>query len=282
MKALRAAIAAADEGRPAALVTVIGEDGSTPRASGARMLVYGDGSIVGTIGGGNFEHQCIAQATEAIAARAPRRYAVHLTRDLGMCCGGAMEVFIEPIQSRDHLVIYGAGHVGTATAHIAAQLDDLDITVVDDREEWIDPARFPDRVTCTEADPRRVLDTLPFGPRTYHFIVTHSHPLDQDLVEAILPREAAWVGLIASRAKVARFLIRLRAAGMDPALFTRLCAPVGLDIGAETPAEIALSVLAEVTRVRRGARQPPVPMSSHPLPARGDGPAVPVGLRDAP
>lgn len=280
MQVLRAAIAASADGRPAAMVTVIAENGSTPRSSGARMLVYADGSIVGTIGGGNFEHKCIAQAIEAIEARVPRRYAVHLTRDLGMCCGGAMEVFIEPIQTRDHLVIYGAGHVGTATAHIAARLDDLDVTVVDDREEWIDPARFPDNVTCTEADPRRILDRLPFGPRTYHFIVTHSHPLDQDLVEALLPREAAWVGLIASKSKVTRFFIRLRAAGMDPALFSRLCSPVGLDIGAETPDEIAISVLAELTRVRRGARRPPLPLSERPLPARGEGPAVPMGLRE--
>ena len=184
MKALRAAILAAEQGQRAALVTVISENGSTPRSSGARMLVREDESIVGTVGGGNFEHQVIKQALEAIQDGRPRRYAVHLTRDLGMCCGGAMEAFIEPIVPRDHLVIYGAGHVGTATAHIASRLENLDVTVVDDRYDWINPERFPDRVQCIEQDPRRALGALPFGPRTYHFIVTHSHPLDQDLVEA--------------------------------------------------------------------------------------------------
>jgi xanthine dehydrogenase accessory factor len=280
MKALRAAILAEEQGQHAALVTVISDNGSTPRSSGARMLVRADETIVGTIGGGNFEHQVIKQALEAIQDGKPRRYAVHLTRDLGMCCGGAMEAFIEPIVPRDHLVIYGAGHVGTATAHIAARLENLDVTVVDDREDWIDPGRFPGRVRCIEQDFRWVLADLPFSSRSYHFIVTHSHPLDQDLVEAILPREAAWVGLIASKAKVARFLIRLRAAGMAPALFTRLCAPVGLDIGAETPDEIAISVLAEITRVRRGATQPPLPMSQAPLPARGSVGAMPMKLRE--
>ncbi|MFT4978900.1 MAG: xanthine dehydrogenase accessory factor, partial [Myxococcota bacterium] len=120
MKVLRAAIEAAEKGRDAALVTVIGQDGSAPRAAGSRMLVCRDGDHVGTIGGGNFEHRTIDQALAAINDCVPRRYAVHLTRDLGMCCGGAMEVFIEPIPGRDHLVIYGAGHVGTATAHIAS------------------------------------------------------------------------------------------------------------------------------------------------------------------
>lgn len=251
MKVLRAAIDAHETGRPAALVTVIAVNGSTPRSAGARMLVYDNGEIVGTIGGGHIEYQVIKEAILAIQSGKPRRYAANLSRDLGMCCGGNMETHIEPIVPHDTLVIYGAGHVATATANLAAQLDNLNVIVVDDREEWIDSERFPSTVQCIEADPRRVLDQMPFGPRSYHFIVTHSHPLDQDLVEMILPKETAWTGLIASRSKVSRFFFRLRAAGMDPALFERLHAPVGIDIGAETPVEIAISVLAEIISVRR-------------------------------
>jgi xanthine dehydrogenase accessory factor len=232
------------------------------------MLVYEDESIVGTVGGGTFEYKLIAQAIEAIQAGVPRRYAVHLTRDLGMCCGGAMEAFVEPLLVQEQLIIYGAGHVGAETAAAAVRLG-FAVTVVDDRDEWLLPERFDPSVSLIEADPRQILDTLPWGDLAYHFVVTHSHQLDQDLVELLLPRPSAWMGMIGSKTKVTRFFIRLRAAGMDPALFTRLCAPVGLDIGAETPEEIAVSVAAEIIRVRRRCQRVPSPLSAHPLPARG-------------
>ncbi len=193
-----------------------------------------------------------------------------------------MEAFIEPIASQDRLVIYGAGHVGAATAAAAAMVG-FAVTVVDDRDEWLTEARFGADITRIEADPRRVLHTLPWGETAYHFIVTHSHQLDQDLVEMILPRPAAWVGMIGSRTKVARFFLRLKASGFDEALFSQLCAPVGLDIGAQTPAEIAVSVLAELIAVRRGVRRPPRALSSIPLPARGgDGTATPARLAHSP
>lgn len=259
-----------EQGRAAALVTVVGAQGSAPRHGGARMLVFADGAVVGTIGGGVFEHRATAQALEAIREGRPRRYTVHLTRDLGMCCGGEMDAFIEPLEPRERLVIHGAGHVGAATARLAVPLG-FGVTVVDDREELLAAADLPPEVERVEADPRRVLDRLPTGPRAYHLVVTHEHALDQDLVERLLPVDLAWLGMIGSKTKVTRFLLRLRAAGMDPALFDRLCAPVGLDIGAETPEEIAVSIAAELVRVRRRADRAPLPMSAHPLPARGDG-----------
>lgn len=280
MKVLRAAAEAAAAGTPAALVTVIGVAGSTPRSGGTRMLVYKDGRIQGTVGGGEFEYRVIAEAVSAIAQGTPRRYAVHLTRDLGMCCGGAMEAYIEPLQTQDHLVIYGAGHIGTATAKLAHSLG-FAISVVDDRDEWLDASRFPDGVEMYERDPRQALDALPWGNGSYHLIVTHSHQLDQDLLERILPRPMSWLGMIGSRAKVAKFFVRLEAAGTDPALFRKLCAPVGLDIGAETPEEIAISILAEVVRVRRGCQRPSLPLSASPIPARGgDGTAHAPGSQD--
>lgn len=234
------------------------------------MLVYLDGSIVGTVGGGEFEYRVIAQAQEAIGSAIPRRYAVHLSRDLGMCCGGAMEAYIEPLQTQDHLVIYGAGHVGTATARLAHSLG-FTITVVDDRDDWLDAARFPQGTVLHEAEPRTVLEALPWGDGAYHLIVTHSHQLDQDLLETILPRPMAWLGMIGSRAKVARFFTRLEAAGTDPALFRKLSSPVGLDIGAETPEEIAISILAEVVRFRRRCERPPVPLSAKHTAAQAKG-----------
>lgn len=268
MYVLQAAADAMATGRPAALVTVTHVNGSAPRHGGARMVVYGDGQIVGTVGGGAWEHRVIREALEALRARAPRTVRAHLTRDLGMCCGGAMEAFVEPLESTPDLVVYGAGHIGAATARMAASAG-FRVTVVDERDELLESADLPAGVRRVEGDPRLLLPRLPTGPRSHHLVVTHDHALDQDLVERLLPEHLAWLGLIGSRAKVTRFFIRFRAAGMDPALFARLSAPVGLDIGAETPGEIAISIVAELVRVRRRAQRPPVPLSEHALPARG-------------
>lgn len=268
---------AADRGERVALATVIGVDGSAPRAAGARMVVWPDGHIVGTVGGGNFEHQVVAQAVEALRVGAPRRWSVHLTRDLGMCCGGAMDVYIEPLDVDEDLVIYGAGHVAQPTARIAHTLG-FRVTVVDEREDLATRERFPD-ARLVVGDPRAHARALATDPRTYVFVTTHTHALDQDLLEILLPRPWAWLGLIGSRAKLAKFFVRLRAAGVDEAHFGRVSGPVGLDIGAETPAEIAVSVAAELVRVRRGSEGPPRSLAEIPLPARGgDGIARPPGL----
>ncbi len=247
-------------GRKAALATVIGANGSAPRSSGARMLVYEDGSIVGTIGGGALEHRAIRAALKAMQDGVPTRMTVNLTLDLGMCCGGAMEVFIEPLQTRAPIVICGAGHVAHALAPLLATLD-FDITVVDERPDLATPERF-ERCEVHNVDPVAFVAERPADAAEFWLVVTHDHRLDQDLIEQLLQRPHRWVGMIGSRAKVARFLRRFRAAGLDAALFDRLAAPVGLDIGAETPAEIAVSIAAELVRVRRGADdRPPVPLA---------------------
>lgn len=266
MQVFAAAVEAMRSGRRAAMATVIAVGGSTPRSAGARMLVLDDGSIVGTIGGGAVEHRVVAVAISVIATGRPERFSAHLTRDLGMCCGGKMEVYIEPLQPRPHLVIFGAGHVAAAVAPILVAME-FDVTVVDERDEFATAHRFPScQVVCTDA--RAFARSLPGGALAWWLIVTHEHQLDQDLVEILLPKSSAWLGMIGSRAKVARFFVRFRSAGLNEALFARLSAPVGLDIGAETPAEIAISIAAELVRVRRGSTRSPVPLSEVPLGAR--------------
>jgi xanthine dehydrogenase accessory factor len=124
------------------------------------------------------------------------------------------------------------------------------------------------------------LDTLPWGDDAFHLVVTHSHSVDQDLVATILPKRFAWLGMIGSRSKVAKFFLRFKAAGIDEDLFSRLSSPVGLDINAETPHEIAISILAELIRIKRNATQQPLPLSDQPIEARGgDGQAHPPALR---
>ncbi|MCB9791832.1 MAG: xanthine dehydrogenase accessory protein XdhC [Alphaproteobacteria bacterium] len=275
MKALRAAIEAMERQIPAALCTVTSVDGSAPRGRTARMLVFEDGEIVGTVGGGEWERRVILAAQESLADGAPRTYRVHLTRDLGMCCGGAMEAFIEPLASRDRIHVFGAGHVAGALAPLLQALE-FEVSVYDDRDEWLNAERFPD---CERVlgDPLRNMPSP--GPQDYVLIVTHNHQLDQALLQALIDRPLRYLGMIGSRAKVAKFFVRLRAAGVDEALFKRVSAPVGLDIRAETPAEIAVSIAAELIRVRRGQAEAPISLSEKPLPARGgDGVAVPPGL----
>jgi len=273
-----AALAAMARGERVVLATVVAVDGSAPRAAGARMLVRADRSIVGTVGGGQFEHRVIGEAMEVLVDRRPRRFAVHLTRDLGMCCGGAMEVYLEPLGVDEHLVIYGAGHIAAPTARLARELG-FGVTVVDERDELLTPERFPE-VERSGGDPRAHARALASDARTYVLVTTHDHALDQDLIELLIGREWAWLGLVGSRSKVAKFFLRLKAAGVDERLFGRVSAPVGLDLGAETPAEIAVAIAAELVRVRRGSTRPPQSLSEIPLAARGDdGVARAPGLR---
>ncbi|MEQ1500624.1 MAG: xanthine dehydrogenase accessory protein XdhC [Myxococcota bacterium] len=279
MRAMNVFAAASDAwrtGRRAAFCTVIGVAGSTPRAGGARMLVYADGTTVGTIGGGTLEHRVAAVALEVIRTGHPVRFDAHTVRDLGMCCGGRVEVYVEPLQVRVPIVVYGAGHVAHAVAPLLRSLE-FDVTVVDERDELATADRFPGCAVVV-GDPRDHARALGDDPDAHWLIVSHDHQLDQDLGEILLPKRCAWIGMIGSRGKIARFFVRYRAAGIDESLFRKLSAPVGLDVGAETPAEIAVAIAAELVRVRRRAARPPIPLSEIPLPARGgDGIAVPPG-----
>jgi xanthine dehydrogenase accessory factor len=272
MEVFAAAAHAIRTGRRAAFATVILANGSTPRSSGARMLVLDDGTTVGTVGGGALELAVTRAATEAIRTGKPARMAIHLTRDLGMCCGGQMEVYVEPIQAREPFYVFGAGHVAHALAPLLLSLD-YDVAIVDDRDELATPERFPG-CRIESGDPREFARALPGAEDTWILVTTHDHALDLDLGEVLLPKTCAWIGMIGSQAKVAKFFLRWRAAGMDEALFAKLSAPVGLDVGAETPAEIAVSIAAELVRVRRRSEATPMPLSARELAARG-GPARP-------
>ncbi len=263
-----AALEAADT--PFVIATVIDAGGSTPRVAGARMAIWADG-FAGTVGGGAFELRVIETSRALLAGPGQvERLDVHLVRDLGMCCGGRMTVFMEKVEPRPPLRIYGAGHVGTALAGIAAAAG-FAVTVIDARAEWADPARFADDVAVEDAEPEDHLRAHPPAPGEYVVVVTHDHPLDEALVRLMLPAiETAprYLGLIGSRGKWARFVKRYRARGFDDAQIGRVRCPVGLDIGASTPAEIAVSIVAELVAQRRGGPKWGAPIADQ-LAARG-------------
>src|SRR5438132_8016161 len=238
-----AAVASAlDRGEPAALVTIVSTTGSTPQRVGAKMLVFGDGRQIGTIGGGCYENDAFWKAREAITARKPQLVHYELSDDFaqetGLVCGGQMDVYIEPIEPSPELFVIGAGHVGTHLATLAQQVG-FHVHVVDDREKFANRERFPDAAeVVAEAIPGWLArTTLP--PHAYVVIVTRGHTNDLEALRGLAPRDLRYLGLIGSRAKVARIYEALQAGGMRAEQLTRVHAPIGLDIGAVTPQEIA-------------------------------------------
>lgn len=248
MHVFQAAADAWSRGEYIALATLVGVGGSAPRRTGARMVVYPDGRTVGTIGGGQLEYHVTQKALQSLANHQPMRLALNLTHDLGMCCGGQVEVYIEPIEPQPNALIFGAGHVGHATAPLLRHLG-YQVTVVDTRESLATPERFPG-CTLYLRDPIAYAQQLS-AANSAVLVTTHSHKLDQDLVEVLLPKGCAWLGLIGSKTKRAKFEMRYRAAGMGEHLFAQLHCPVGLDLGAQTPAEIAVSIAAQLVATRR-------------------------------
>ena len=245
----RALSALVESGGVGALATVIKASGSTPQEPGARLLLRGDGSVVGTVGGGAVEHAVIRLLGEVRIDGRPRVVVLDLARDLGMCCGGRMEVFVERVEGQPRLILFGAGHVARAVAALAPSLG-FSVTVVDDREELNDEARFPGAIRVL-AEPRDARDRLQVTERDWLLVVTHDHRLDEEALDTYARGPHAYLGMIGSRRKVHRVLERIRARGPLPPL-ERVYAPVGLDVGAVTPEEIAVSIAAELVAVRHG------------------------------
>ena len=239
------------EGRRFALISVIETRGFTPRKAGAHMLAGDDGATWGTVGGGAIEHEALGEARALFASgersRVLRR---HLTQELGMCCGGEMSLLIEVVESAPALFLFGAGYIARALAALAAGCG-FRVTVIDERSEWADPARFP-RVTVECRAPEEYLREARLGPRDYAVVVTHDHAIDQRVVEELLRRPLAFLGMIGSVPKQRKFALRLRARGFSDEDIARLRTPLGVAIGAVTPEEIALSAVAEIVAARRG------------------------------
>jgi xanthine dehydrogenase accessory factor len=242
-------------GETAALVTVIRAQGSTPQRAGAKMLVFADGRTVGTIGGGCYENDAILRARSAIAdgRSAVVKYDLNddFAQENGLICGGQMEVHVDPLQPDPHLFIIGAGHVGFELGRIAPAAG-FHLHVVDDREKFASRERFPDAEIIVDSIPEW-LHSANIPAAAFVVVVTRGHQHDLDAMRALAARDLRYLGLIGSRAKVARIYDALVTEGMPAECLERVHAPIGLEIGAVTPAEIAVSILAELIAVRRGA-----------------------------
>jgi len=243
-----------EEGKEAALVTIVAASGSTPREEGAKMLVRPDGSISGTIGGGSLEAQVINEAVQVIRLGKPRRLHMSLTaqeaEETGMICGGDLEVFIEPITTAPSLYIFGGGHISLPLAKTAKLLG-FRITVIDDRAEFASADRFPEAESVLAGDFTKTFPKLKIDKSSYIVIVTRGHQNDELVLEWAINTPAKYIGMIGSQTKVKTIYSHLLAKGVSQQRLDSVHSPIGLEIGAQTPEEIAVSILAEIIKVRR-------------------------------
>ena len=242
-------------GKRAVMATIVHTNGSIPSFESSRMLVREDGSIIGTIGGGCVEAEVWAAAKDVLKAEAPRKMTFNLNNeasyDNGLICGGTLEVFVEPILPQPILYIFGGGHVSIAVAN-AANTAGFAIGVIDDREQFANAQRFPmAREIYTSYED--AFAKLQPNPSTYLLIVTRGHRDDMRVLAWAVKTDARYLGMIGSKRKVLSVYQALEREGFAPELFDRVNAPVGLEIGALTPEEIAISITAELIAVRRGA-----------------------------
>jgi xanthine dehydrogenase accessory factor len=259
-----------EEHQTLAVATVIGTEDSTPRKTAAKMVVFPDGTIRGTIGGGDLEQTVIEDALDAMRNGDSFTKTYNLKGEeeggFGPICGGMASVYVEVIRSRETILLCGGGHIASAIAHMASILD-MNIIVVDERNEYASKERFPQAMNVVQAGPADPKLRELVTPSTYVVILTHSHEHDKDVLKNLISTDAAYVGMIGSKKKVTAILEALSAEGVSDEELGRVHSPIGLDIGAETPAEIAVSILSEIVHMRR--KGAPSPVSSKITPLEG-------------
>jgi len=245
-----------EEGKEAALVTIVSATGSTPREEGAKMLVKPDGTITGTIGGGSLEAQVIDEAVKVIKQGKPKRLHMSLTakeaEETGMICGGDLEVFIEPILTAPTLYIFGGGHISLPLTKMSKILG-FKVAVIDDRAEFANAERFPEAEFVLAGDFTKSFSKLKIAKSSYIVIITHGHQHDELVLEWAVGTPAKYIGMIGSKTKVKTTYSHLLAKGVPEEKLDGVHSPIGLEIEAQTPEEIAVSILAEIIKVRRSA-----------------------------
>ncbi len=241
-------------GEPFVVATVVRAQGSVPRHEGTKMLVFPGGRSEGTVGGGDLEHRVIQAALEALRDGQPRKLSYSfrdLERgDVGVC-GGEMEVFVEPVQARPTLVVVGGGHVGRAVVHLGSWLG-FRVVLSDDRPEHASADSAPGAEAYLVGPLAELPQRMPITPDTYVMLTTRGVPVDVDGLPALLASPAGYIGVIGSRRRWEVCARELAARGVPAEQIARVHSPMGLELNAETPEEIAVSMLAEIIQIRRG------------------------------
>ncbi|NIS60978.1 MAG: hypothetical protein GTO13_09825 [Proteobacteria bacterium] len=240
-----------DQGKRAALAIVVRTKGSTPRKAGAKMIVMEDERILGTVGGGGLEKKVIEESLECLKGGTTKLKTFDLQGNLDMMCGGEVDVYIEPISQPEKLVIFGGGHITRTLAPLMRSLD-FRVTVVDDNPKMPEEDRFTDIEVLLSEDMESYAERLSPDSSSYIVILTRGFSTDKAILERIIAKDFRYVGIVGSKKKIRTIKEDLISKGIEKEHFSKLSAPIGLDIGAETLGEIALSIAAEIISVRRG------------------------------
>ena len=243
-------------GRKCALATIIHANGSIPSYASAKLLVRDDGTMAGTIGGGCVEAEVWDAAREAMETGKSRRMTFSLGQDAaydnGLICGGQLEVFIEPVEPQPRAIIFGAGHISKSLCQVAGMIG-FHTTIVDNRESFANRERFPDAGEIFSAEYEDVFPKLEINHCSYLIIVTRGHRDDMRVLRWAVSTNACYIGMIGSRRKALAVYKELEKEGISRSAFERVSSPMGLDIAALSPEEIAVSVTAEMIAIRRRA-----------------------------
>ncbi len=241
-------------GRRGAVATIVNVRGSVPSFETAKMLVRDDGSIVGTVGGGCVEAEVWQAAREVMESERPRTLTFNLNQnpkyDTGLVCGGTLDIFIEPVLPPASLYIFGGGHVALSL-YRTANTAGFDVNVIDDRESYANRERFPEAKEVIAADFDQAMARITPNETSYIVIVTRGHHDDMRVLRWAVQTQARYIGMIGSKRKTIAIFRELVKEGIAEHLFERVHAPVGLDIGAITPEEIAVAITAELIAARR-------------------------------
>lgn len=241
-------------GTTAALAIVIRTEGSVPRKPGTKMIIFGDGTTTGTLGGGDLEKRVIEQALETIHEGIPRIVSFTLDMEKGkldMMCGGTVEVYIEPLLPSEKLIIFGAGHITRSLAPMMKKIG-FQVSVVDDAPDFLKKEYFPDIEDVHIEDMEVFAKSVSSDPKTYIIVLSRGFSRDKAILGQLLRKEFRYVGMIGSQRKLENIIKALQEEGIPKEAFSTLKSPVGLDIGAETPEEIAISIAGEILAIKKG------------------------------
>ncbi len=255
------------EGRKGALATIVNVRGSVPSRETAKMLFFDDGGTLGTVGGGCVEAEVWQAAREVMEKELPRTLTFNLNQnpkyDTGLVCGGSLDVFVEPLIPAPRVYVFGAGHVGL-NVYKAALLAGYEVVVVDDRDAFANRDRFPEAHEIHADSFDLAIPRLLPQPTSFVVIATRGHKDDMRVLRWAVTTPARYIGMLGSRRKVLTIYRELQKDGVPAEALAKVRAPIGLEIGSATPEEIAISIVAELIAIRRGAelgqeRKPRIP-----------------------